>query len=73
MRYVREEDAKAVRNHLNLSGVGNIHVSGSVRGMQLRYGWPKGGQVRVGQWIYNVGPSEVSRLRNIGILRGERQ
>jgi hypothetical protein len=39
--------------------------------MQKKYGWPKGGQVRVGAYIYNVGVAEVERLRNLFILKGE--
>lgn len=68
MRYITEQDAKA--NRVNLDAVRSIHRTGSVRGMQDRYGWPKGGQVRVGSYIYNVGTAEVERLRNLGVLQG---
>lgn len=69
MRYITEESA--TRNRVNLEAVGSIHRTGSVRGMQERYGWAKGGQVRVGSYIYNIGVSEVDRLRNLGALRGD--
>lgn len=70
MRYVTKADAA---KHLTarMQQVGNIHVSGSVLGMQQQFGWAKGGQVRVGSYIYNVGVAEVERLRNLHVLRGE--
>lgn len=73
MRYVRLKDltkARSVtRGQLDLCG--NIHVSGSVRGMQKIYGWPRGGQVRIGGYIYNVGAAAMQRLRDAGLIRGE--
>lgn len=69
MRYITEDDARRYRVN---TGVGNIDKSGSVKGMQQLYGWPKGGQVRIGGYIYNVGVSEVERLRRAGVLKGER-
>lgn len=66
MRYVRQQDAEKIER---LNECGNISVTGSVRGMQDKYGWPKGGQVRVGSYIYNVGVAEVERLRALGLLR----
>lgn len=69
MRYITEEAAK--RNRVNLDNCGSIHSTGSVTGMQKRYGWKKGGQVRVGSYIYNIGCSEVERLRNLGLVKGE--
>jgi hypothetical protein len=69
MRYVREQDARAIKDVLDR--VGSISVTGSVLGMRRLYGWKKGGQVRVGAYIYNVGPAEVTRFRALGILRGE--
>lgn len=68
MRYVEIENKPKVRN---VDAVGNISVTGSVTGMQKLYGWPRGGQVRIGSWIYNIGPAEVERLRNLGLIRGE--
>lgn len=68
MRYITEEEAN--KNRVNLA-VGSIHKTGSVTGMQKKYGWPKGGQVRVGAYIYNVSVAEVERLRNLFILKGE--
>lgn len=67
MRYVTAENARKARLSLN---VGNISVTGSLTGMQQKFGWPKGGQVRVGSYIYNVGVSEVQRLSRLGYLRG---
>ena len=70
MRYVRKADFAAANRIANLTGVGNIDVSGSVRGMQKLYGWPKGGQVRVGGYIYNAGPAAVEALDNANLLHG---
>lgn len=69
MRYIRSSDAYLVKSTLDKCG--NISATGSVSGMQRLYGWKRGGQVRVGSFIYNVGPSEVARFRALGILRGE--
>lgn len=68
MRYMTERAAKGCKLDLDCA---NIHRTGSVRGMQERYGWPKGGQVRVGSYIYNIGVAEVERVRRLGWLRGE--
>lgn len=70
MRYVREEDRAKVRG---VESVGNISVTGSVTGMQRLFGWKKGGQVRIGSYIYNVGTVEVARLRSLGLLHGEKR
>lgn len=70
MRYTTAEEAARARVSLD---VGNIHVTGSVKGMQSIYNWPKGGQVRVGAYIYNVGPANIDKLRAAGVLRGERR
>ncbi len=66
--YITLNDAK--KHNINLEHVGSIDRSGSVRGMQRLYGWKKGGQVRIGSYIYNIGTSEVERARRLGILRG---
>ncbi len=68
MRYMTQADAE--RNRVSLD-VANISASGSVKGMQQIYGWPKGGQVRVGGFVYNVGVVEIERARSLGILKGE--
>jgi hypothetical protein len=68
MRYVKVSDAGQIRDVLDR--VGSISATGSVIGMQRLYGWKRGGQVRVGAYIYNVGPSEVARIAALGILRG---
>lgn len=70
MRYVPLEKEKQARRLVNFDSVGNIDKSGSVRGMQKLFGWKKGGQVRLGGYIYNVGVSEVEKLRNARLLRG---
>lgn len=70
MRYTTQEAARRYR--INLDAVGSIHKSGSVAGMQKLYGWPKGGQVRIGAYIYNVGVDAVARLRGYGEIKGER-
>ena len=68
MRYTTKEALRRLR--IDVEAVGNISRTGSVRGMQTLYGWPKGGQVRIGAWIYNIGPAAVQRLRDAGELRG---
>jgi hypothetical protein len=65
MRYILAKDeAKCPR----LQQVGNIDVTGSVLGMQKLCGWPRGGQVRCGGYIYNVGVAEVRRRFNFELL-----
>lgn len=74
MRYIRVEDYDIANRRTGgaFDRVGNIDASGSVRGMQKLYGWPRGGQVRCGGTIYNIGPEAVDRLRQFtGLLRGE--
>ena len=66
MRYLDEQDAKD--NGIDLDAVGSISRTGSVLGMQKKYGWPKHSQVQVGQYIYNIGVSEVNRLEGLGLL-----
>lgn len=71
MRYIRTEDyikADRVTNGAFESN-GNIAKNGSVSGMQKLYGWPKGGQVRCGAYIYNVGVTAVNTLRDRGLLK----
>lgn len=70
MRYVRQEDYSRANRIAKFDAVGNISVTGSVRGMQELYGWPKGGQVRLGSYIYNVGPAAVEALNNANLLHG---
>jgi hypothetical protein len=70
MKYVRLEDENKARRLANFAGVGSIDKSGSVVGMQNKFGWQKGGQVRLGGYIYNVGPSAVERLKNHNLLQG---
>lgn len=68
MRYTTKREAIACG--IPIEAVGNIDVSGSVRGMQKLYGWERGGQVRIGSYIYNIGPAAVQKLRDLGKLRG---
>lgn len=71
MRYVRAEEWPHPRYKVPaLDTFGSIHVSGSVTGMQRYYNWKRGGQVRVGQFIYNVGVDIVTRLDELSVLRG---
>jgi hypothetical protein len=65
--YIKIDDAKKHKIDLH---VGSIDKSGSVVGMRRLYGWSKGGQVRIGSYIYNIGVLEVERARRLGILRG---
>ena len=69
MRYVRQ-DAVPRWLESEMDRVGSIDKTGSVRGMQNRFGWKRGGQVRVGGYIYNVGPEAIARLEREGRLRG---
>jgi hypothetical protein len=71
MRYVPISKEPAARRLVNFDACGNISRTGSVRGMQTLYGWPKNGQVRLGGWIFNIGPDAVSKLRTAHILKGE--
>jgi hypothetical protein len=71
MRYVPTSKADQARRLVNFNGCGNIDVTGSVLGMQKLYGWTKGGQVRLGGYIYNIGPHAVQLLRSRSLLRGE--
>ena len=69
MRYVRKTEEGRARRMVDFDSVSNIDSSGSVRGMQKLYGWPKGGQVRIGGYIYNIGTAAVERLANSNVLR----
>ncbi len=70
MRYISESDLpKAKAAGFDPDAVGSIHRSGSVAGMQKKYGWPRGGQIRIGSYIYNAGPDMVRRLSELGIVR----
>lgn len=70
MRYVLREFEASARRLVDFDKCGNIHKSGSVLGMQRHYGWKPNGQVRLGSWIYNIGPEAVEKLNKAGILRG---
>ena len=70
MKYVPLEFESKARRMVNFEAGGNIDKSGSVVGMRNLYGWPKGGQVRMGGYIYNIGPSAVERLDNANLTRG---
>lgn len=69
MIYVPKEKEVQARRLVNFE-VGNIDRSGSVRGMRSRFGWPVGGQVRLGGYIYNVGTAAVQKLRDARLIRG---
>lgn len=73
MRYVKTVDMKRANQVTRgaFTKCGNIAASGSVRGMQDRFGWPRGGQVRCGLYVYNIGTRAVEELRVASILRGE--
>lgn len=73
MRYVRKKDLNEARRVVRgLTDFPNIHSTGSVRGMQQIYRWPRGGQVLIAGFIYNVGTENVQKLRDAGLLRGDR-
>ena len=72
MRYVKAAEFRKARRIPHYSSFPNIHVTGSVKGMQKIYRWPRGGQVRVGSYIYNIGTENVQKLRDAGVLRGEK-
>lgn len=69
MKYVPMEVADKARRAVNFN-VASIDKSGSVVGMRNLYGWPKGGQVRLGGYIYNIGPVAVEKLDNLNLTRG---
>jgi hypothetical protein len=73
MRYVKTNDMKQANRVTRgaFDACGNISVTGSVRGMQSRFGWPRGGQVRCGAYVYNIGPHAVAELRVASLLRGD--
>jgi hypothetical protein len=70
MRYVKKSEVPGWLESV-MDSCGSIDKTGSVRGMQNRFGWKRGAQVRVGGYIYNVGVPVVERLRQQRILRGE--
>lgn len=70
MIYIRKRDEFSARSVANFDSCGNIAKSGSVVGMRKLYGWPEGGQVRLGGYIYNVGTVAVQKLRDAGLIRG---
>ena len=70
MKYVPKAVEDKARRLVNFDACGNIDKSGSVVGMRNIYRWPKGGQVRLGGYIYNIGPSAVERLDNANLTRG---
>lgn len=70
MRYVPKANEAAARRAVNFDACGNISITGSVRGMQQLYGWTRNGQVRLGSWIYNIGPAAVEKLKGLSLLRG---
>ena len=71
MRYVTQAGVEKHRLTGEFEACGNISKTGSVLGMQKLFGWPKGGQVRKGAFIYNVGPLAVDRMRGLGIVKGD--
>lgn len=74
MRYVRGADvAKAKRAVRGLLSYAHIHHSGSLRGMQKMYDWPLAGQVMIKGFVYNIGRANVQKLRDAGVLRGEKK
>ena len=66
-RYMTADDALA--SGFDFTTVGNISKTGSVLGMQQRFGWAKRGQVRVGSYVYNVGPHMVRQFEVRGLVR----
>ena len=70
MKYVPLEFEAKARRLVNFDACGNIDKSGSVVGMRKLFGWPERGQVRMGGYIYNIGPAAVSKLDNANLTRG---
>ena len=70
MRYVPAENIAQASRLVNFDAVGNIDRTGSVRGMQKLYGWPRNGQVRLGGYIYNIGPEKVALLTSRNLIKG---
>lgn len=73
MRYISRDDEKRARRLAKgaFNSCASIHATGSVRGMQKLYGWPRGGQVRIGSYIYNVGTKVIDVLRDRNLIKGE--
>lgn len=69
MIYVPKEKETQARRLVNFDAVGNISRTGSVIGMRKLYGWPIGGQVRLGSWIYNVGSVALAQLKAANLTR----
>lgn len=70
MIYVRVKDKDKASRLItrDISDFPNISRTGSVIGMRQIYGWPKGGQVRVGSYIYNIGPANVQILKSANLV-----
>jgi hypothetical protein len=73
MRYIRTRDLPNCDLPCDANGINfpSIDASGSVRGMQSRFGWPRDGHVRIGGYIYLIGAVHLDRLRRRGLVRGE--
>lgn len=69
MRYVKSDDVARASRLVDFDAYGSISRTGSVRGMQKLYGWKPKGQVRIGSYIYNVGPENVHKLNAANLLR----
>jgi len=71
MKYVRKEDLDRARKVApGLEECPNIDKGGSVRGMVQLYGWKPNEQVRIGGYIYNIGPWRMAALVNANLVRG---
>ena len=72
MKYIRVKDAqKYIPDYEGSKNRwGNIHRSGSVRGMVKQYGWKRGHAVRIGSYIYHLDGEIWRDAQRAGIIRG---
>lgn len=54
MIYVKREEFARYLVHNNLEVVDSIDATGSIRGMNKRFGWNKYEKIRSGKYIYAV-------------------
>jgi len=70
MKYVLREFEAAARSLVDFGSCARIGKDTLKRDPVLPASWVRGGQVRLGSFIYNIGPDAVEKLNKAGILRG---